>query len=262
MLYLNHDPVKVTLFPDNTSQIWKLDESHFNQERVDIRWEFSHEGEVMHLAQLKNLLDFYGVERTYLHIDYLPYGRQDKWIDNNSTFALCVFAPILNSLYFEEVVILDPHSLLALKVVNKSKAIYPHEPLRNAAQATRTTMLCYPDDGALSKYVNIYNAPLPYIHGKKVRDQATGYISEYHLIGECAGERVLIVDDICDGGKTFEFLARDLLKGGAEEVNLFVTHGLFTKGLRPLKTAGIKQIFTNKGEAISMRDGGFCFRKP
>ena len=72
---------------------------------------------------------------------------------------------------------------------------------------------------------------------------------------------MLIVDDICDGGKTFELLAEQLYSNGAEEVNLFVTHGLFTKGLRPLKNAGIKRIFTNKGEAIQMADGGFGFRK-
>jgi phosphoribosylpyrophosphate synthetase len=80
-------------------------------------------------------------------------------------------------------------------------------------------------------------------------------------VGDCKDKRVLIVDDICDGGKTFELLAKDLYNAGAEEVNLFVTHGLFSKGLIPLKLAGIKRIFTNKGQAIIMHDSGVGFRK-
>ncbi len=259
MLYLNGDPVQVTLFPDHTSQVWKIDERHLDQERATIAWEFSHEGEIMHLAQLKTLLDG-EVDEIYLHIDYLPYGRQDKFISNETTFALWPFSWIINSLNFTAISILDPHSQFALTALNKSKAIYPHGALGLAVQATDSDLFCYPDKGALVKYTEVYDFPPGYIYGEKVRDPATGYISNYQLVGNCQGKRVLIVDDICDGGKTFELLTRDLLTGGAEEVNLFVTHGLFSKGLKPLKKAGIKRIFTNKGEAVVVYDG-FGFRK-
>lgn len=258
MIYLNGDVVNVTLFPDNTSQVWKLDESHLTKESIKITWEFSHEGEIMQLAELKMLLDNY-VDRVYLYIDYLPYGRQDKSISNDNTFALHTFAKILNSLNFTEVWILDPHSRIALGAINKSEAVFPHEPLGRAIRATTSNLICYPDSGAVSKYINVYYFP-DYIYGEKVRDQATGYISSYKLVGECKGKRVLIVDDICDGGKTFELLAKDLYEAGAENVSLFVTHGLFTKGLQPLFKAGINRIFTNKGEAVQMADG-FGFRK-
>jgi len=59
----------------------------------------------------------------------------------------------------------------------------------------------------------------------------------------------MIVDDICDGGATFILLAKELYAAGAKEVNLFVTHGIFSKGLIPLYEAGIKRIFTQDGEA-------------
>lgn len=261
MIYLNGDQVKVTMFPDNTSQVWKLDEKHLNQERAIILWEYSHEGEIMQLAQLKMLLDIEDVERVLLHIDYLPYGRQDKFISNDSTFALRTFSYVLNGLNFHSVSILDPHSSIALGVINRSAAVYPHGPLGLAIRATTSNLLCYPDNGAVTKYTKIYDFPPGYIYGKKVRDQATGYISNYKLVGDCKDKRVLIVDDICDGGKTFELLAKDLYNAGAEEVNLFVTHGLFSKGLIPLKLANIKKIFTNKGQAIIMNDSGVGYRK-
>lgn len=259
MLYLNGDPVNVTLFPDNTSQVWKLNESHLSQERATILWEYSHEGEIMQLAQLKMLLD-QNVDRVYLHIEYLPYGRQDKSVANNATFALWTFSKIINSLDFNEIFIVDPHSKAALSRIERSRAVYPHGPLGRAMRATTSNLVCYPDKGAVEKYTDIYDFP-GCIYGEKVRDQATGYISNYKLVGNCKGKRVLIVDDICDGGKTFEILAKDLYDAGAKDVNLFVTHGLFSKGLRPLFNAGIGRIFTNKGEAVQMPDGEHGFRK-
>lgn len=261
MIYLNGEPINVTLFPDHTSQVWKLDLNKLHPERATILWEFSHEGEIMHIAQLKMLLDQH-VDRVYLHFEFLPYGRQDKSVSNDATFGLWTFAAIINSLSFAEVFIMDPHSKMALALLNKSQAVYPNGQVWRASQVTNSNLICYPDNGALVKYVDIYkNLQLPHIYGEKVRDQATGYISNYKLVGSCLGKRVLIVDDICDGGKTFEILTRDLIHRGAVEVNLFITHGLFTKGLRPLKEAGISRIFTNKGEAVYMSDGGFGFRK-
>lgn len=255
MIYLNDDPVKVTLFPDRTSQVWKLDESHLNQEQAIIRWEFTHEGEIMQLAQLKNLLDLH-VPKVNLHIEYLPYARQDKWIANNTTFALYTFANILNSLEFDEVTIVDPHSIEAILAINKAKAVYPHIPLFKAWELTRSDLVCYPDKGARTKYTEIYKN-YPFIYGEKVRDQATGHITNYDLFlsENIEGKRLLIIDDICDGGKTFELLADQVLSLGVEEVNLFVTHGIFSKGLIPLRNAGIKRIFTNKGEAMRFQDG-------
>lgn len=264
MIYLNGDPVNVTLFPDHTSQVWKLDEKHLARgvEEAFIQWDFTHEGEFMQIAQLKHLLDFYGVDRSYLHIEYLPYGRQDKWIDNKATFALHTFAALLNTLHFERIFIMDPHSPVALESINNAAAVYPHGPLGRALYATNSELVCYPDKGAVSKYVSIYSSLVqPHIYGEKVRDQETGYITNYKLVGDCEDKIVMIVDDICDGGKTFELLAKDLFAGGAENVHLFVTHGLFSKGLRPLKRAGIDQIFTNKGRAVEMSDGGLGFKK-
>jgi ribose-phosphate pyrophosphokinase len=137
--------------------------------------------------------------------------------------------------------------------------VYPHIAVQNAFRLTDSDIVCYPDKGATVKYTKLYT--FPHIFGSKVRDQATGWIMGYELPYRCDGQRVLIVDDICDGGKTFEILTADLFKNGAEEVNLFVTHGIFSKGLRPLYNAGISNIFTNKGRVISMSDGGIGYKE-
>lgn len=251
MILLNGQPVPTTMFPDNTSQVWKLPDTILLASNwTHITWKFSNEGEFLQIAQLKDLLDLYGIRST-LRIKYLPYGRQDKIVANHTTFALTTFAKLLNSLHFEEVIIHDPHSQIALDLISNSKAIYPREHLLNIMSELKVDALCYPDHGAVSKYTKIPELPyvnFPYLYGEKVRDQATGNILSYKVIGNPAGKNILIVDDICDGGMTFKLLAKDLLAAGANEVSLFVTHGIFSKGTRTLFDSGIKRVFTQDGE--------------
>lgn len=236
-IYLNNNPIPLTTFPDKTSQVWKMDTP---SSPVIVRWEFHHEGELVHLCQLKQLLDSWEVEVT-LHIPYLPYGRQDKGVDNEQTFGLHTFSKILNSFNFKKVIILDPHSEEALKLINNSEAEYPRDVLSAVFDISGSDLVCYPDRGALVKYTKIYD--LPYISAEKDRDPLTGYITFKKVNGDVKGKRVLIVDDICDGGMTFKLLASRLLEKEAKGVCLFVTHGLFSKGLQTLYDSGITQIY-------------------
>lgn len=252
MLYLNGQPLSVTIFPDKTSQVWKLNKNQFETRHRNhtIQWEFSSEGEFLQLAQLVFLLRKNESRKINLEIKYLPYGRQDKEVSNDATFALRPFAALLNYLKFDLVTIHDPHSNEALHLIYNSLAIYPKDVLREVILNTTTTLACYPDKGAVYKYKDIYKQEIgdAFIYGEKVRDQLTGNITHYEVIGDCKGKSVLIVDDICDGGMTFKILARDLLAKGATEVNLFVTHGIFSRGLKTLKDSGINRIFTHEGE--------------
>lgn len=246
MIYVNGQAVNTTVFPDNTSQVWKLPLEKYHK-HVSVRWDYSNEAEVMQLAQLKELLDVNGFTAD-LDITYLPYARQDKAIDNQSTFALRVFANILNSMKWNVIAIQDPHSSLALDLIFKSYAYYPHRELTNTIIETKSDAVCYPDKGAFSKYTSVYEH-ICLAYADKVRNPLSGEIigMGLHKVIDLTDKRLLIVDDICDGGRTFTELAKLLYENGAKEVNLFVTHGLFTKGLRPLKDAGILNVYTPKG---------------
>lgn len=251
MLLIDYVPINVTIFPDNTSQVWKLSEEILKKTNVTITWKFESEEEFLHLAQLKCLLDKYGI-KSNLKLTYLPYARQDKEVSNDRTFALRPFAKLLNSLSFEEIFIMDPHSNVALELINSSVAEFPELELASVFHETKFDLVCYPDKGAVEKYSKIYDFIFVdenmCISGEKIRDQQTGQITNYQLIGDAKGKTVLIVDDICDGGSTFIHLSKALYEAGAKEVNLFVTHGIFSKGLQVLKDAGIKRIFTEDGE--------------
>lgn len=267
MIYLNGTPVPTTRFPDNTSQVWKIPENQFYvNPTAKVRWDYSHEAEFLELAQLKALLDADERPAT-LEITYLPYGRQDKEVSNQATFGLLTFAKLLNSLNFNKVVIHDPHSSVALDLIENSKAVYPEDLICEMIHVGLFDIACYPDKGARTKYSEVYKDLIggAHVYGEKVRDQLTGNITKYDLVGgeRVKGKKVMIIDDICDGGMTFKILAKDLLEAGATEVNLLVTHGIFSKGVRTLKEAGISRVFTKDGEAFHMRDAAKgCIIKP
>lgn len=255
MILLNGKKVNVTLFPDKTSQIWHLDEKVFLEYQHFITWEFESEADLIHLAQLVQLLRAKCLlsPTIELEVTYLPYARQDHSVSNDSTFALWSFAPLLNTIRFDKVIIDDPHSQIALNIINNSVARYPTLEIIKAIISTRSGILCCPDNGAKNKYSNIL-IDSDYIYGEKVREQSTGKIISYKLIGDPSGLNVLVLDDIADGCATFIILAKELYKAGAKEVNLFVSHGLFTKGTQILKDAGIKRIFTKEGEVVIEND--------
>lgn len=89
-----------------------------------------------------------------------------------------------------------------------------------------------PDSGARERAENLaaYLDPAMVITtAEKKREFDTGKILSYEINGLEAGKRYLVVDDICDGGATFNILA-DSAPAGVE-LDLWVSHGIFSRGL-------------------------------
>lgn len=247
MLKIFNSEVPITLFPDNTSQVWKLNSNLLNCEWVDVHWNFQTEAEFMQLAQLKWLLNEMNVEAN-LYLSYLPYGRQDKEVSNVTTFALKPFADLLNYLKFNKVYCLDPHSVTADLLIKNFVRLPIVEYVNKAIDEIKPTTLAYPDQGARDKYELLFNQE--FVSAEKVRDQSSGNITELKFRGWVDSKKVLIIDDICDGGKTFVEFAKQLYGKGAESVHLYVTHGIFSKGFSELKDANIKSIYTKDGKVL------------
>ena len=225
----------------------------------DVVFDFEHEGEIFHLMQLARLIRHSNAPRDVnLHMPYLPYGRQDKQVSNETTFALEVFTDLLRLLRFTKITTLDAHS-------NKSdhtvESIYPEKEINLALKHSKAEAVAFPDKGAQTRYVT----ELPFVIGDKVRNPETGYIEKYGLVNseviKLDGQKILIIDDICDGGMTFILLAKELYKKGAGEVYLYTTHGIFSKGIKPLHEAGIKRIFTKDGEIFPSKDTRFLTKE-
>ena len=94
-----------------------------------------------------------------------------------------------------------------------------------------------PDDGAKEAILSpllIQRPYINYVRCTKIRDSKTGKLSAPNIIGDVKNKRLLILDDICDGGGTFLQLADELGIKGATQLGLAVYHGIFSKGYREL----------------------------
>lgn len=248
MIKLNNHEIKPTIFPDKTSQIWKIPEHIFKSIDNSIEWKFENEGEFMHLAQLKMLLDSRGSRNTSLFMEYMPYGRQDKSVSNEATFARMTLENLLDYLNFSNIYTVDIHSPTTHCYV---ESIEPRNEIRDTIACCNTTHVVFPDVGAKIRYLGlIENIPTSFC--QKNRDQLTGEITGLRLVSESISseDRVLIVDDICDRGRTFVEVAKILKQNGIQNIDLFVTHGIFSGEPNFLGNSGIKRIFTYKGEVF------------
>lgn len=189
---------------------------------------------------------------SHLELAWLPWARQDRHMVPGDSFALKVFANLLNTLNFNKVFVLDPHSDAAAAAINNSVVIAQEsclmqsETLRRAI-GNRELMLVAPDAGALKKIHNVAKASgaQEYAILTKERDVATGNLTGFALVaGDVAGKDLLIVDDLCDAGGTFIGSAQVLRDAGARSVSLYVTHGVFSKGVENLLNNGIDAIYT------------------
>lgn len=266
--------LKPTIFPDGTSQVWKLPEIFYSVSDYPILvdWVFNDEAEFMHLAQLKDLLNRFDHNEVNLYLTYLPYGRQDKPCSNGQTFALRTFLKLLDSLNFNLISVIDPHNEKSSAWdLLKCDYRFIHEVSLNKLMkiAGGYDLIVYPDKGAVNKYyhTNGFNVlDLPMITFDKVRDESTGKITKLELnekdskyktdanglyetgissVYELEVCNVLIVDDICDGGRTFIEIAKKLKDYWSGcNITLYTTYGLYTHedGKNHLLNNGIDQV--------------------
>ena len=174
-----------------------------------------------------------------LDLPYVPYSRQDRVCAEGDAFGLKVFANQLNSLNFRHVVIFDVHSdvtpaLITNCIHREAKALFRLNPEFIAKYSHLVT----PDAGAYKKVNSIASHfNLPVIPALKTRDTATGRLSNTVLVTDSVENpsRLLVIDDLCDSGGTFLALGTKLKQAFPDTpVDLYVSHGIFAKGLNGL----------------------------
>ncbi len=183
-----------------------------------------------------------------LVMPYVPYARQDRVAVSGEAFSLAVFCSLINSLKFDSVTVMDPHSQVAVDLLDRVVVMSVADILPSTLKAQgadklmATAALVAPDKGAMARVQKAADAlsvlrtrPVPVVQALKQRDPATGALSSPVIQGHVPqGVPLLVVDDICDGGGTFIQLAELLRQHTDAPLYLYVTHGIFSKGIEPL----------------------------
>lgn len=182
-----------------------------------------------------------------LVIPYFPYSRQDRQTTQGSPHSLRFMCRYLNMLGFEQIVTHDLHSEVAFCALPNLVEVSQHKILSGFAdQFEEYDGIVSPDAGAVKKVqaAAIALGIDDIITGSKIRDPHSGEIYETRVDGgSLAGRKLLIVDDICDGGRTFIELAKALREKGAVNIGLYITHGIFSKGMDEIFTV-IDTVYT------------------
>lgn len=188
---------------------------------------------------------------TVLIMPYVPYAQQDRMCEVDETLACKVFAQMINSLGYSQVVIVDSHSDVMPALIDNCTNISRTTIITGSglANTLRNTacILVSPDAGALKTTYKLAKefGVQRVIRADKLRDTATGAITETVVYCEdLNGAHCVITDDIAAGGRTFIELAKALKAKGAGLITLYVTHGIFSNGVQPLLDAGITSVYT------------------
>lgn len=188
-----------------------------------------------------------GVKEIHLYIPYFPAARQDRVMIPGEPLSVKVYADIINALALASVTVFDPHSEVTPALLNNCVTLSNHEFIKEVITKIGSDVkLISPDGGALKKIYKVseFLGGAEVVECSKSRDVKTGKLSGFKVYAEdLGGADCLIVDDICDGGGTFNGLAEALKAKNAGKLYLAISHGIFSKGFDELSKY-FEQIFT------------------
>ena len=161
------------------------------------------------------------------------YSRQDKKSAPREPISARLVAEALEVAGIDRLVTMDLHAGQTQGFFSKTVDHMTAMPIlsqyvKDQLGPTEDLVIISPDAGRVkltSKFAQKVGAPYALLEKERPAQQVAeiGYV-----IGEVAGKRAVIVDDIIDTGGTLAAAAQTVLDEGANEVFAVATHGLFS----------------------------------
>ncbi len=236
-------PVKSFKFSGGEIQLAIENLPHGKRIKYEVTARLNSSDDVMELLLIDEVLRRNQQIHSTLTIPYLPYGRQDRAMRKEEAFSLKVMAKLLNGLCFDTITTFDCHSSVTPALVDNLTEIKQSDIIHRVMGKQYVSslprildrcLLVAPDAGAAKKtYEAASMHKRPMVVAEKIRCVKTGNIlrTKVDTSGYGIEEDALIIDDICDGGRTFIELAKVLKATAYQKVYLYVTHGIFSQGL-------------------------------
>lgn len=235
-------------FPDGQQQIEITEKS--NNDSVIIWSRFNNFMDLEKIICAVKSVKMCAFNRVALRVPYFLGGRSDRsFSKTENNYLRDVVCPIINSLNLDYVLVRDPHSHSietgTIGFKEESNDDFYNWAIRKISPVNYT-VIC-PDAGAVKRTVH---ASKVFGHGKlpivceKERNSA-GEITKTIVPHFDPCDDVVILDDICDGGRTFIEIAKviklrheqrereDVIDQNGK-IYLIVTHGIFSKGFDEL----------------------------
>ena len=251
---INEVTYEVFKFPSGEIQV-RLAAFHSPYSNLTIKGSILLSDHIMELFQLVSILNRRGISTSDIKLimPYCAYSRQDRVCNPGEALSMQVFAKMINSLGFGAIETHDNHSDVATAVLNNCTNVPVEYLLETLMRKSKYDYFVSPDAGANKKVLKCSQKfQVPMLRADKVRDTKTGEIKETKIYTDKrqlkSNKTVLIIDDICAGGRTFKELTKAIKAISPEcKVHLFVTHGFFNNSnevIDSLIESGISKIFT------------------
>lgn len=238
-------PLQPVVFPDGAVHIKGADDPQVFKYQIANVTGLSHD-ELFTLAMWSEVCRE-REEKMVLILPFLPGARMDRGVPEGTLIYAEFIATMVRP---DQLITIDPHSPQWVYRYNsfadRPATVFPVErvirnvlqdPAQDTVQNNTYQGIIAPDKGAHDRAAAAAKVMgnLPVYTAGKTRDFETGKLTGFHMEDELPDEgRFLIVDDICDGGGTFIGLAE--ATGLAwDRLDLWVTHGIFSKGLSTLR---------------------------
>ncbi|QYW06672.1 putative ribose-phosphate pyrophosphokinase [Pseudomonas phage UAVern] len=168
----------------------------------------------------------------HLHLPYIPYARQDRVCNAGEALSIGVVARLINAQNYASVSVVDPHSPVSVALIDRVQVKDQFGVFGRLKQDWHKWTIVAPDMGAAKKVEDFAKrvGAAGVICFNKTRELATGKITGMNCLDVIDPKaKHLVLDDICDGGRTFIELSQHFPSG--TYVELAVTHGIFSKGV-------------------------------
>lgn len=181
-------------------------------------------------------------------LPYMPYQQADRDFSLGECFSLQTVCKMLNTLDVDRFFVFDPHSDVSPALLHKTtvldnssyvKNILIHLNKDNEGDTLKESLVIISPDAGAYKKIGKLCSKLGWegelVAANKYRSISTGNIESLELSKQdFNGKDVLIIDDICIGGRTFIELAKKLREKNAGKIYLAISHGVFSNGFRDL----------------------------
>jgi len=205
------------------------------------------------LVELLILLDAArrgGAERITAVVPVYGYARQDKKDRARAPITGKLVADLLEVAGANRVITIDLHASQIQGFVN-----YPIDNLyamplieahikANVETTANDLVVVSPDAGAAKRAqylaTSLGDVPLAIFSKQRIRPNE---VAKMILVGEVAGKKTVIIDDMADTCGTLCLAAKELKKAGATEVIAAITHGIFSSdALDKINKSEISQV--------------------
>ena len=252
---------QVKRFADN--EVWVTIDENVRGEDVFILQSTSYPANdhLMELLVCIDALKRASARRITAVTPYFGYARQDRKTGGRTPISAKLVANLITRAGADRVLTMDLHSgqiqgFFDIPTDNLLSAPLLAADIKENYSKTKELMIVSPDVGGVVRALAVASRLNTELAIVDKRRSGPGKSEVANIIGDVAGRRCILFDDMIDGGGTLCNAAQALVEAGAAEVSAYVSHGVLSGGaIERVQASVLKELVMTDSIAAPDRVG-------